>query len=84
MELMKLSNSCLVNLLSLLIAFIYRMSSCGCHITPRALSIGMSFKSKLRNFGDLSAGGNVFKICLLFDNHLVSLNPPVDDILVSL
>ena len=82
MELMKLSNPCLVNLLSLLIVFICRMSSCGSHI--RALSIGMLFKYKLTTFGDLSAGGNVFKICLLFDNHLVSLNPPVDDILVSL
>ena len=50
---------------------------------PRALSIGMSFKSKLTTFGDLSAGGNVLKICLLFENHLVSLNPPVDNILIT-
>ena len=73
MELMKLSNPRLVNMLSLLIVFICRVSSCESHIIPRALSIGMPFKSKLTTFGDLSGGVNVFKICLLFDNHLVSL-----------
>ena len=54
------------------------MSSCGSHIIPRARSIGTSFKSILTSFGDLSAGDNVCKICLLSNNHLVSLNLPVD------
>ena len=62
MELMELSNPRLVNLLSLLIVFTCRMPSCGSYIIPRALSIGMWFKSKLTTFGDLSADGNVFKI----------------------
>ena len=81
---MKLSNPRLVNMLSLLIVSICRISSCGPHIIPRALSIGMSIKSKLTTFGDLSAGVNVFKTCLLFENHLVTLNPPVDNILITL
>ena len=46
MELMKLINPLLVNL----------MSSCRSHMIPKTLSIGMSFKSKLTTFYDLSAG----------------------------
>ena len=80
---MKLSNPRLVNMLSLLIV-ICRISSYGSHIIPRALSIGMSLKSKSATFDDLSAGVNVFKLCLLFDNHLVILNPPVNNILITL
>ena len=57
MELMKLSNPRLVNSLSLLIVFICGMSSCGSHVIPRALLIGMSFESKSTTFDDLSAGG---------------------------
>ena len=37
----------------------------------RALTIGMSFKFKLKTFGDLSVGSNVLKICLLLNNQRV-------------
>ena len=65
MELMKLSNPCLVNFLSLLIAFICRMFSSGFYTLPKALLIGISFKSKLTTFGDLSPGVDAFNIRLL-------------------
>ena len=81
---MKLRNPCLDNLLSLLIALICRMSSFGSHMIPRALSIGTPFKFKLTTFSDLSAGANVFKICLIFNNHLVSLSPLADNSLITL
>ena len=81
---MKLNDLLLVNLLSLLIALICRISSCGSRMIPKALSIGLLFKSNLTTFYDLSAGGNFCKICLLFDNHLVGLHPPLDNILITL
>ena len=51
---------------------------------PGALLIGISFKSKLTTFGDFSAGSNVSKMNLLFGNHLVSSNPAVENILITL